>query len=140
MTEKNIFYRNSFLRITKTYWISILLCTIILTLCFISSSDLPKVGVQNFDKFVHFLMFGGLSGAVFFDNTNYLRKQISFRRIFWGSFVFPTALGGIIEIMQADFTLTRSGDWLDFLFDIIGTSCGLLICVILNKYVLKPKR
>jgi VanZ family protein len=138
MTKKSI-YRTDFLTVTKTYWISILLCIIILILCFINAKDLPEAPMSNFDKLAHLLMFLGLSGTVFFDNTNYLRKRISSRRIFWGSFVFPLSLSGIIEIMQEYLTTTRSGDWMDFLFDGIGSFIGLIICVVLNKYLKERK-
>ncbi|MCL1938825.1 MAG: VanZ family protein [Candidatus Azobacteroides sp.] len=132
MTKKSIF-QTGFLTTAKAYWISILLCAVILILCFINTKELPKAPMTNFDKVVHLVMFLGLSGAVFFDNTRYLKKRISFQRIFWGSFIFPTALSGSIEIMQEYFTTTRTGDWMDFLFDGIGAALGLLICIALNK-------
>ncbi|KAA6302681.1 MAG: hypothetical protein EZS26_001188 [Candidatus Ordinivivax streblomastigis] len=73
-------------------------------------------------------MFLGLSGTVFFDNTAYLKRKTGAVRIALGSFLFPVVLSGLIEIMQEYLTATRSGDWMDFLFDVIGALLGSLIC------------
>ncbi|MDR1683715.1 MAG: VanZ family protein, partial [Candidatus Symbiothrix sp.] len=62
-------------------------------------------------------------------------KKISFIRIFLGSFLFPLIFSGLIEIGQESLTLTRSGDWMDFLFDGIGTSVGLLACWLYNRKI-----
>jgi VanZ family protein len=97
------------------------------------TKPLPPAPMTNFDKLVHLIMFLGLSGTVFFDNTSYLRKHINSRRIFLGSFLFPTLLSGAIEIMQEYFTTTRTGDWMDFLFDGIGAFLGIGICYLINR-------
>jgi VanZ family protein len=117
----------------KKYWISILLNIIILILCFIDTTPLPEAPMTNFDKLVHLIMFMGLSGTIFFDNTRYLRLKISTRRIFWGSFFLPTIFSGAIELMQEYFTTTRTGDWMDFLFDGIGAFLGIGICFLINR-------
>jgi len=119
----------------RKFWISILLYTVILVLCFMNTASLPKSPMPNFDKFVHFLMFMGLSGAAFFDNTRYLRQSIRKRRIFWGSFLLPVLMGGLIEITQRYFG--RTGDWFDFFSNVIGTLIGILICLLINHF-LKP--
>jgi VanZ family protein len=89
--------------------------------------------MTDFDKLVHLLMFLGLSGTVFFDNTKYLRKQISRRRIILGSFLLPTLISGGIELLQEYFTPYRTGDWRDFLYDGIGAFLGLVICLAINR-------
>ena len=127
------------IRFLKKYWLSILVILIIFILCFINTAELPKSPVRNFDKFVHTLMFIGLSGVIFFDNTRYFRFPISEMRIFLGTFLFPLALGGLIEIMQAYLTTTRSGDWFDFLFDVIGAFFGWGIAILINRYFLRKK-
>jgi VanZ family protein len=98
-----------------------------------NTEPLPNAPIDNFDKLVHLIMFMGLSGAVFFDNTRYLKQKISLQRIFCGSFLFPTIFSGLIEIMQEHFTTTRSGDWMDFLSDGIGAFLGILICWQINR-------
>ncbi|GHV23025.1 membrane protein [Clostridia bacterium] len=117
----------------KKYGISIALCILILALCFMDTAELPEVPMTDFDKLVHLLMFMGLSGVVFFDNTNYLRQPVSRQRILWSSFLFPVLFSGAIEIMQEYFSLIRTGDWMDFLFDAGGAAIGLIICLLINN-------
>ena len=119
----------------KKYWVSVLCIAAIFVLCFMKTSSLPAPPVPNFDKVVHVIMFLGLSGCVFFDNTNYLRVPISKARIFFGTFLFPTLLGGLIEIMQADLTTYRTGDWFDFLFDGVGAIIGMGIALLINRHL-----
>jgi VanZ family protein len=112
-----------------------------------STTSLPEVPMSNFDKVVHLIMFLGLSGVVFFDNTLRLKNRISYQRIVLGSFLFPTLFSGAIELMQEYFTTDklmqeyfttdRTGDWKDFLFDAIGGFIGLAICVAINKRLKK---
>jgi len=124
----------------KKYCISGLVILTILVLCLMDTSTLPEAPMDDFDKLVHVIMFAGLSGIIFFDNTNYLRRQISKIRIFSGSFVLPVFLGGLIEILQENFTKTRTGDWLDFLYDVVGAAFGLGILFLINHWLLKKKK
>ena len=118
----------------KKYWISTLFVIIIIVLCFINPSDIPvRVTMPNFDKLVHFLMFFGLSGVIFFDSSSYFKKRVPGKLIFWESFVFPIVLGGLIEIFQEYLPIPRRGDWVDFWFDMIGVLCGYLICLLINR-------
>ena len=119
----------------KKFWLSILVILIIFILCFMNTSSLPKVPMRNFDKVVHTIMFLGLSGVIFFDSTRYLRSPISKTRIFWSVVIFPIALGGLIEILQADLTTYRSGDWFDFLYDVVGALIGWGIALLINRYL-----
>jgi VanZ family protein len=118
----------------KKYWISILIIIVILVLCFINPSEIPvDVPMTNFDKLAHFLMFMGLSGAIFFDNSFYLKKRVSRKSIFGDSFVFPIVFSGLIEIAQEYLTVYRTGDWMDFLFNVIGVSFGYFVCLVINR-------
>ena len=127
------------IRFLKKYWLSTFVIVIILILCFMNTAPLPTVPVQNFDKVVHTIMFLGLSGVIFFDSTNYLRFPISKQQIFWGVFLFPSVLGGLIEILQGALTATRSADLFDFIFDVVGTAFGLGIALFINRYFLEKK-
>jgi VanZ family protein len=117
----------------KKYWLTILFVIVIIILCFINPPEMETQPMTNFDKLAHFLMFMGLSGTMFFDNSFYFKKQVARWSIFWGSFLFPIVFSGGIEIAQEYLTTTRSGDWMDFLFDTIGVSCGCLICLGINR-------
>jgi VanZ family protein len=116
----------------KKYWISVVVNSAVLTVCMIKPPALETVPMTDIDKAVHFLLFLGISGVVFFDNTIYLRQKISHIRIFTGSLLFPGAFGGLIEILQEQFTSSRSGDIMDFIFDVIGAGAGMAICCLIN--------
>jgi VanZ family protein len=99
---------------------------------------MPELPMSNLDKLAHLLMFLTLSGSVFFDNTAYFKQRITKRRIILGSFLFPLLFSGLIEIIQEYFSSVRSGDWMDFLFDGIGTLIGILICFSINSKLKFP--
>ena len=117
----------------KKYWISAIVITIVLVLCLMNTTLFPAPPILNFDKLVHVIMFMGISGVIFFDSTFYLRFPISKKRIILGTFLFPIALGGLIEVLQAYLTKTRSGDWFDFLFDIVGAFFGWSMFFLINR-------
>ena len=120
------------LGLLKKYGLSTFFVLIILVLCFVDTAPLPAPPALNFDKVVHSVLFLALSGVIFFDNTSYFRFSISKARMFLSSFLFPVALGGLIEILQGCLTTTRSGDWFDFLFDGIGAFFGWGVALLIN--------
>ncbi len=120
-------------RFLKQSWISILVYGAILVLCMIDSTDLPAEPMSDFDKLVHLLMFGVVSGVAFFENSHYFRCFVPYIRLLMGSLVFPIIFGGMIELLQEYCSASRSGDWMDFLFDVVGIGMGYLLCVFINK-------
>ena len=126
---------NKFLIFLKKHWISIPLCLVILYLCLMNTEPLPKVGMTNFDKMVHFSMFLTVSLVVFFENTYYFKRRISVGKMLYFSFFFPTIYSGLIEIMQEHLSPTRSGDWMDFLFDGLGAFLGFIVCLAINRKI-----
>ena len=122
-----------FLIFFKRHWISIPLCLLILFSCFMNTEPLPKIEITNFDKLVHFVMFLTVSGVIYFENTNYFKRKISWSKVVNFSFFFPVVYSGLIEIGQEYLTSTRSGDVWDFLFNVIGALAGLIICLLINK-------
>ena len=121
----------------KSYWMSITLCLVILYLCFMDTQPLPKVEMLNFDKFVHLAMYLTMSLVVFFESTNYFRKKISTSEIIYFSFFFPIIYSGLIEIGQEYIASTRTGEWMDFVFNSFGAFAGLIICLLINKRLVK---
>lgn len=120
--------------VLKQYRISLLFIAVILALCFVNPPEVPdKLCMTDFDKLIHFLMFSGLSGSIFFDGSFHLRQKVSSRMVFGGTFLFPVAFSGGIEIAQEYLTTVRSGDWADFLFDVTGICCGYLVGLLINR-------
>lgn len=75
----------------------------------------------------------GLSGIIFFEQTRYFRKKCSAGDIFVSTWIFPVLFMGGIELAQEYLPVSRTGDWVDFFFDAIGTTFGFLICLLINK-------
>ena len=123
--------------IIKKYWLSATIILIIFVLSLMSREELPQQPVINFDKIVHTIMYGGLSCVIFFDGTNRFRLTLSKNKIFYSVLIFPIVLGGVIELLQENFTETRSGDWFDFLFNAIGSILACAIALIINNKCLK---
>lgn len=95
--------------------------------------DVPELGdVPLFDKWVHFVMYGGVALCLWFDH--YWRRAdrcLSWAVVAWST-LYPVALGGLLELGQAYLTTCRSGDWLDFAADAVGAAiafplgCGVV--------------
>ena len=116
---------------------SVILCGVILYLCMMDVADLPQAPMSNFDKLVHFLMFGAVSGTVFFESSHYFRTCVSNLRLLLGVLAFPVLFGGGIELLQEYSSTARTGDWMDFLFDLYGAAVGCLVCYIINHKLKK---
>lgn len=117
----------------KKHWISLVISLVILWGCFSNMSSMPEVPMTDFDKLVHFLMFLGLGGCIYFENSSFFRRAITRRRILLGTFFFPLIFSGLIELGQEYLSPFRSGDWMDFLWDFIGSILALAICLVINK-------
>ena len=117
----------------RAHWMSIPLCFMILYLCFMDTQSLPKVGMSNFDKLIHFTMYLTMSLVIFFENTNYFKKKVLVSNIVYFSFFFPVIYSGLIELGQEYISPFRTGDWMDFYFNVAGAFTGLIICLLINK-------
>ncbi len=95
-------------------------------LCLEDSKDLPKIKIQNLDKFVHagfhfvfvviwFLYIRISKGSI--DN------KVAIKKAFW----FSILIGISIEFLQYFFTTTRKADVLDVLSNSIGTIVAFFI-------------
>ena len=94
--------------------------------------DVPEVGWLNFpniDKFVHVVLFGGLTllfclpysktGFSFLKKRN-IFIRISLSMILWGL---------MIEVIQKFFVPGRDFEWLDWLADSVGVLVAFWICI-----------
>lgn len=117
----------------KNYPLSLI---IILIICYLSFFTPPKTEldeVANIDKLVHICMYSGLTMVIWFE---YLKKhrQIIWKKLATGGIIFPIAMSGCIEILQATCTTNRSGDWLDFL----ANSLGVGLACLFSYYIIRP--
>lgn len=94
------------------------------------------------DKWVHFVMYGGLSSVVWFEMIRqeikeHTKKAVS-QLLLYGM-VLPALLGGILEFVQEYLTTSRSGDVWDFIADAIGAVLGTLLGMLV-RIVIKRQR
>ena len=115
------------------YILSILATLGIIIISVIPIPEVPPVEkIPLWDKWVHFLMYGGLCSVYWFD---YLRHGHSRRAyVKWMLLIVaaPVALGGILELAQSYLTTCRNGDWIDF----IANSVGVLLAIPIGLFLI----
>lgn len=92
--------------------------------------EIPQTDIPFADKWAHWVMYGTLTLVISYDLMR--SKSLSIRNIVVGA-VFAVVLGGLLELMQAYCTSTRSGDWLDFYANTFGVFCAVVIVLIYKK-------
>ncbi|MGZ8955008.1 MAG: VanZ family protein [Methylovulum sp.] len=98
---------------------------------------MPQLGVINFDKAIHLIMFGGLTllfAKGFYKQPTY---ELLNRHYLTAAFIFCTLYGGFLEILQATDWINRSGDWLDFLFNALGALAAIGILKLQKDLLLR---
>lgn len=115
------------------YWQSLAVALAIIIASLIPVPEVkPLEDVPLWDKWVHFLMYGGLCIVCwwnYFHNGNTL-KTVG-RWMTW-IVIIPICLGGLLELAQAYLTTCRSGEWMDFIADSIGALLALPIGMLLS--------
>ena len=78
-------------------------------------------------------MYGGTCSVIWWE---YLRSHssIDWRKVVLLAIVGMILLGGLMELLQAYCTTTRSGEWLDFWADSIGVLLGAVIGLLFKAF------
>ena len=103
-------------------------------LCFMTIPETPLSSVRFIDKWTHSLIYLVLGLSI---SLEYLRntKQPSPKFIIVWVWFLPIIMGGLIEVLQSYCTNgNRSGEWLDFFADSIGSTIAVLIGILLVRY------
>jgi len=117
----------------KQNLLTLLITVIIITLSTIPvPEEAPLSDVPLIDKWVHMVMYFGLVLVMWFDHVVRSHKKIGWKNYLF-MFLYATLLGGLMELVQAYLTTCRSGDWIDFEADTIGTALGVGFSVLANK-------
>lgn len=108
--------------------------------CLLTPDEVPKMpDTIPWDKWVHFILFFGLSALNYF---YYYRahdgKPDLFRWLLYG-FVVPVIYGGVIELLQGSVFILRSAEWSDFFADMAGSAFATLL-VFCCRYRAKTSR
>lgn len=96
--------------------------------------ETPLDDVAFIDKWTHFVMYGGTCSVMWWEHARHThlsgrRQTIHFSLL---TILFLVALGGLMELLQAHCTTTRSGEWLDFWADSLGVVSGTLVGLLIN--------
>ena len=121
----------------RNYWKSIVVAIVIFHLSTAPGSEFENIPTfPNEDKLVHFLMYFGFAFVLLWDSFNRFGFAISRQKKIMLLLIIglPVIWGGSMELIQAFFTTTRTGDWLDELTNTIGTIAGFFV----GKWIL-PK-
>lgn len=121
------------MRYVSTFPVSLLTVVIICYLSFFQTPQTSLNEIPNIDKIVHICMYGGLTTLIWIEYL-FHRPAFTIKAFLVGSTLIPMCMSGCIEILQEYCTANRSGDWLDFLANIIGIACATL----LGFYVWRP--
>lgn len=96
--------------------------------CLLTPSEIPEMpSTVPWDKWVHFLLFFGLSAlSCYYYYRMHEGRPNSLRWLFWG-FVIPVIYGGVIELLQGRVFVLRSAEWGDFFADMAGSAFATLL-------------
>lgn len=125
-------------QIRKYKWTA-LISVIIIVLSTIPVPEVkPLESVPFFDKWVHFVMYAAMVGAMWLDANGYKPLfSLKMRRLGMEFYVvmvvISSALGGLMELVQAYLTTVRSGDYIDFLADVVGAVIGAVVCKLIQS-------
>ncbi len=117
----------------KKYPLTSLLIAVIWILCIVPIPETPLSHVSMADKWTHMVMYFVLTMCVGFEMVR--NKQTSTRQLLGYAWLMPVVMGGILELVQAYCTGgQRSGEWLDFHADALGSTIAFLIGILLVRY------
>lgn len=80
----------------------------------------------HFDKVVHILMYLFLSAVFSFDLR---RAGVVCRPAFLWAICLPAFYGGVLELLQEYYFPPRTGDWLDWGADLLGSFLGVIFAI-----------
>lgn len=128
----------SVINIVIKYRLSMIAIILLLYLSFRNGEELnvPKFLIfEHADKFVHFIMYFGVTSALFIDLIWVARKKAI---LIISAIIVVLAL--LTEIGQEIFTDTRNGDIYDFLCNIAGGMVALIVAPYTSKFYFTLKK
>ena len=120
--------------IIKTYPLSIAVAMVIWVLCLVPIPETPLSSISLIDKWTHFVMYGVLTLVLLWERG---KKPMKPMVSVWQLLLIAIVMGGLIELAQKYLTTCRSGEWLDFVGDVVGVVIGALLYAAFYRLVLK---
>lgn len=109
------------------FWKAYLWTVIILYLSFAPSESFPEVGIINFDKVVHLLIY--YSQTFLFINAFHKRGLSYSKKFLYVPFIVCISTGLLTEILQGTSLINRNSDWLDM----IANTSGVVLAIVTFK-------
>ena len=107
----------------------------ILVVSLIPIPETPLSSITLIDKWTHiglYTILGMVVAHEYFHN----QKPVTPKGMFLGVWLLPSLLGRAIELLQAYCTNgNRSGEWLDFVADMVGCTIALIIGTLLVRFL-----
>ena len=122
------------LHIITHYPLSCIAIAVIWYLCLFLDVHVHVGHVKAIDKWTHTVMYLGTGLVIWFE---YLRqhKETNWRRVTYLIWLAPITMGGLLEILQANCTGgRRSGEWLDFAANSVGSTLAFVIGILVARY------
>ena len=122
------------LHIITHYPLSCIAIAVIWYLCLFLDVHVHVGHVKAIDKWTHTTMYLGTGLVIWLE---YLRqhKETNWHRVTWLIWLAPIAMGGLLEILQANCTGgRRSGEWLDFAANSVGSTLAFVIGILVARY------
>lgn len=117
----------------KAYIPAIIWVFIILFLSGYPGSELPKIAIWQIDKFGHIIMYGTLSFLLLFPFVKQFLAHNKWFKISLLVILSCVLYGGLMEILQNNIFINRSGNWIDFMANTIGAIMGAVLFYSLLK-------
>ena len=118
----------------RKYPVSILLFIIIWILSLMPFfPETPLDDVKFIDKWTHLVMYGGTCSVLWIEYMRSHKTTGSAAKLFLLAWLAPILMSGLLELLQAYATTTRSGEWLDFAANSLGVTLGAAVGLLLMK-------
>ena len=118
----------------RKYPVSILLFIIIWILSLMPFfPETPLDDVKFIDKWTHLVMYGGTCSVLWIEYMRSHKTTGSAVKLFFLAWLAPILMSGLLELLQAYATTTRSGEWLDFAANSLGVTLGAAVGLLLMK-------
>ena len=115
------------------FWIALCWTGVVVFFCLTPSNDFPTVEIPYLDKLVHAFFYFVFTILWFLFFKKQVKKSNEFKLLI-SSGLFSILFGIGIETIQAKFTTTRSGDFLDVVANTSGVILAF-VAVLLTKKV-----
>lgn len=119
----------------KPYIPAISWLLIILVLSGYPGNSIPKMPVWQFDKLVHSTIYSVLSFCLLIPYYQQYIRENKRLRIGLAIVFASTFYGGFMEILQNSIFVHRSGNWHDFIANMIGAIIGVILYPMLINFL-----